>query len=270
MRRSKGSVLVALAIAGTISALAYPICYSYPHRNDAVSAAVLTGETVNTQWGPLTPADRDLMVRVRLAGLWELPAGQQALERATSPAMKEAANHLIVGHADLDERVRIIAGKLGVTLPNQPNADQRGWLDQMTAAKGEEYNKMWANLLRSAHGKIFPAIAAVRNTTRNTLVRQLASDANQTVLDHITVLERTGEIDFEEIANNSVTGTASPTGPPPPVPGQAAPTPPAVEPLTNPDLRSKPSPTTPDLIPTGRPSPEELIDDQGEPLVAVQ
>ncbi|GAA3786515.1 DUF4142 domain-containing protein [Streptomyces phyllanthi] len=272
MRRSKGSVLVALAIAGTLGALAYPVVYSYPNRNAAAdaAAAALQGETVTTQWGPLTPADKDLIIRVRLAGLWELPAGQQALERATSPAMKEAANHLIVGHNDLDKRVRIIAAKLGVTLPNQPNADQQGWLDQMTAASDAEYPQVWAQLLRSAHGKIFPAIATVRNQTRNTLVRQLASDANQTVLDHITILEKTGAVDFEEIANGSVSGTASPSGPPPPVPGQLAPSAPAARPSTNPDVQSTPSPTTPGLIPTGRPDPEELNDDQGEPAVAGQ
>jgi putative membrane protein len=268
LRRSKGSVLVAVAVVGTISAVAYPVFYSYPNRNAAAAAAVPTGDTVTTQWGPLTPADRDLLIRVRLAGLWELPAGQQALERSGSKSVREAADHLIVGHGDLDKRSRVIAAKLGVELPNQPTAEQQGWLDQMTAAKTEaEYNKTWANLLRAAHGKIFPAIASVRNSTRNTLIRQLASDANQTVLDHITVLEGTGEVDFETIANNSVSGTASPTGPPPPVPGQLPPAAPAAEPSTNPRVSSVPSPTTPGLVPTGRPDPEELNKEQGEPVV---
>jgi putative membrane protein len=257
-----------LAIVGTISAVAYPVFYSYPNRNATAAAAVPTGDTVTTQWGPLTPADRDLIIRVRLAGLWELPAGQQALERSGSKSVREAADHLIVGHTDLDKRVRIIAAKLGVELPNQPNADQQGWLDQMTAAKTEaEYNKTWANLLRAAHGKIFPAIATVRNSTRNTLVRQLASDANQTVLDHITILEKTGEVDFDTIANNSVSGTASPTGPPPPVAGVQPPAAPAAEPSTNPDVKSTPSPTTPGVVNTNRPDPEEINEDQGEPQI---
>ncbi|MDX3629068.1 DUF4142 domain-containing protein [Streptomyces europaeiscabiei] len=267
MRRSKGSVLVALAIAGTLTAVAYPIFYSYPNRN-ATAAAALTGDTVTTQWGPLTPGDRDLLIRVRLAGLWELPAGQQALERSGSKSVREAADHLIVGHADLDKRSRVIAAKLGVELPNQPTAEQQGFLDQMTAAKTEaEYNKVWANLLRTAHGKIFPAIASVRNSTRNTLIRQLASDANQTVLDHITILEGTGEVDFATIANNSVSGTASPSGPPPPAPGQVPPAAPPAVPSTNPDLKSTPSPFPSNQVPTGRPDPEEINKDQGEPAV---
>src|SRR5215211_3870626 len=30
---------------------------------------------VQTRFGPLTPADRDFLIKVRLAGLWEGPAG---------------------------------------------------------------------------------------------------------------------------------------------------------------------------------------------------
>lgn len=81
---------------------------------------------MNTQWGPLTAADRDLIVRVRLAGLWELPAAQHAIERAPSRAIKKAGDHLIVGHTDLDKRMRIVTARLGVELPNQPNEQQQG------------------------------------------------------------------------------------------------------------------------------------------------
>lgn len=102
-------------------------------------------------------------------------------------------------------------------LPNQPNAQQQGWLQELTEASGDTYQRKFVNLLRVAHGKVFSVIAQVRDSTRNTLIRQLASDANQTVLDHITMLEATGLVDFDDIANGgAATATASPTGPPPP------------------------------------------------------
>lgn len=159
---------------------------------------------MNTQWGPLTASDRDLIMRVRLAGLWELPAAEKAMARSKSPQVKEAADHLIVGHKDLDERVRAVASQLGMELPNVPNEQQQGFLQQMDNATDDQFDRVWANLLRSAHGKIFPAIGTIRNQTENTLVRQLASDTNQTVLDHITMLEKTGQVDFDAIANGTI------------------------------------------------------------------
>lgn len=258
LRRINGSALVIAALVATVGALAFPV-WSYADRSGTGAANVAAG-TVNTRWGPLTAADRDLIVRVRLAGLWELPAGQQAIERAPTKAIKEAGDHLIVGHTDLDKRVRIVAAQLNVELPNQPNAQQQGWLQELTAASGKEYEYKFANLLRSAHGKIFPAIGAVRNSTRNTLVRQLASDANLTVLDHITMLEKTGNVDFDAIAAAAAaTTTASPTGPPAPTIGASAASAPPVQPGNGVDVSSSPSalPTAGADINTSRPDPKD-------------
>ncbi|MFE7169069.1 DUF4142 domain-containing protein [Streptomyces sp. NPDC057616] len=254
--RINGSALLGAALVATLGVLVFPV-WQYADRLGTGQANVAAG-TVNTEWGPLTAADRDLIVRVRLAGLWELPAGQQAIERAPSRAIREAGDHLVVGHTDLDKRVRIVAARLGVPLPNQPNEQQQGWLRQMDAATGTAYEYTFVNLLRSAHGKIFPAIGTVRNTTRNSLVRQLASDANQTVLDHITILEKTGRVDFDAIANDAVSGTtASPTGPPAPVPGQVAPSAPAAEGGGDIRTTSRPSPGAPGTVNTDRPDPAD-------------
>ncbi|MER6997063.1 DUF4142 domain-containing protein [Streptomyces sp. NPDC000410] len=215
MRRINGTALIIAALVVTVGALAFPV-WSYADRS-GTGQANLNASSVATQWGPLSATDRDFLVKVRLAGLWELPAGQQAIERAPSQAIKDAGDHLVVGHTDLDERARNVAAKLSVELPNQPTEQQQGWLRELSAASGREYEWKFANLLRMAHGKVFALIAQVRHTTRNTLIRQLASDANQTVLDHITMLEGTGMVDFDAIANDAAgLATASPTGPPPP------------------------------------------------------
>ncbi|MEU0970473.1 DUF4142 domain-containing protein [Streptomyces sp. NPDC005917] len=258
MRRFNGAALVLVALATTVGALAYPV-WSYADRSGTGQANLAAG-TVATQWGPLSAADRDLVVRVRPAGLWELPAGQQAIERAPSAAIKEAGDHLIVGHTDLDRRVRVVAAQLGVELPNVPNEQQQGWLQEMSAATGTQYEYKFVNLLRAGHGKIFPAIGAVRNTTRNSLVRQLASDTNQTVLDHITVLEKTGKVDFDAIANEIANSTtASPTGPAAPVPGQVAPSAPAAQADSDMRATSRPSPGAPGTVNTARPEPVDSV-----------
>lgn len=254
MRRVNGTALIIAALVATLGAIAFPV-WSYADRSGTGEANLAAG-TVPTRWGPLSAADRDLLVKVRLAGLWEIPAGQQAVERAPTEAVKEAGDHLIVGHTDLDKRVRSAASQLGVELPNQPTAQQQGWLDELTEASGETYQRTFANLLRVSHGKVFSVIAQVRDTTRNSLVRQLATDSNQTVLDHITMLEATGLVDFDDIANGAAAGaTASPTGPPPPsgaVPPEAPPAAPEGEVATT----SRPSPGPPGSIDTGRPEPQ--------------
>ncbi|MCH0538983.1 DUF4142 domain-containing protein [Streptomyces sp. MUM 203J] len=251
MRRINGTALIIAALVATVLALAFPV-WKYADRS-GTGEANLAASSVSTQWGPLSATDRDFLVKVRLAGLWELPAGQQAMERAPTQAIKDAGDHLVVGHSDLDQRARDVAAKLGVELPNQPTEQQQGWLRELSAAQGEEYERKFANILRDSHGKVFGLIAKVRHTTRNTLIRQLASDANQTVLDHITMLEATGMVDFDTIANDAAgRSTASPSGPPAPN-GNLPPAPTPVVPQGQ--VTSEPStrPGPPTAINTSRP-----------------
>ncbi|WP_181009582.1 DUF4142 domain-containing protein [Streptomyces sp. SM11] len=243
MRRINGTALIIAALVATLGALAFPM-WSYADRS-GTGEANLNASSVATQWGPLSATDRDFLVKVRLAGLWELPAGQQAIERAPSEATKAAGDHLVVGHADLDRRARDVAAKLGVELPNQPTAQQQGWLRELTAATGDAYERKFANILRVSHGKVFGLIAQVRHTTRNTLIRQLASDANQTVLDHITMLEGTGLVDFDAMAREAAGGsTASPSGPSMPRNGQVPLPPVPATPTGDQSFTSRPVPPT--------------------------
>ncbi|MCM2429983.1 DUF4142 domain-containing protein [Streptomyces sp. RKAG337] len=211
-RYTTGTVLVIGALAVTLVALLIPM-QKFGGQNSAAAAPPFTDDglgIVNTQYGPLTPLDRDFVRRVRLAGLWEGPAGHQAQQRGTQESVRTAGLHLIDGHAELDARVLQVGQALHIDLPNQPNSDQQGWLAQMDAATGAQYDRIWVNLLRRAHGKVFALVAQVRGQTRNSMVRSLASRANTVVLDHISVLEETGLVDFGALAD----GASSPSGKP--------------------------------------------------------
>ncbi|MFE9477415.1 DUF4142 domain-containing protein [Streptomyces spororaveus] len=204
-RYTIGSGLVITALALTLIALLIPV-NSFGSRPAAAVGGPAGdddgGGTLSTAYGPLTAADRDFIRKVRLAGLWELPAGRQAQQRGSRPAIKTAGQHLIDGHTELDRQVIQVGQALGVDLPNQPSAQQQDWLGQMNRARGEEYERLFAQLLRAAHGKVFALVAQIRGQTKNSMVRALATSANNTVLDHITVLEDTGLVDFDALSNN--------------------------------------------------------------------
>ncbi|GAA4941287.1 DUF4142 domain-containing protein [Actinoplanes utahensis] len=146
--------------------------------------------------GALSAADKDFVVKVRLAGLWEIPAGEMAQEKTTTARIKQIGSSIADQHRALDELTRNAAKKLKISLPNEPNSDQQGWLDEMEAAQGEEFDAIYIDRLRAAHGKIFPAIASIRSGTRNDTVRKLAQQANQFVMTHMTLLESSGIVDF--------------------------------------------------------------------------
>ncbi|MEU2925637.1 DUF4142 domain-containing protein [Streptomyces sp. NPDC007251] len=206
------------AMAMTLAALAYPSMLGLSKATTAQDRVIAT-----TQWGPLTEQDRDFVVKVRAAGLWEYPVGQMGLQKGTTPGVITASKHLIDGHAALDTTCRKIAPLLNITLPNLASPQQQGFVSQLKADSGKKFDTDFANILRMTHGAIFNAIAKIRSTTKNSLVRALADQANDTVLDHMTVMEKTGLVDFDQTLFQQTTPPKLPASdltPPPPAAGQ--------------------------------------------------
>ncbi|HEU4425956.1 MAG TPA: DUF4142 domain-containing protein [Pilimelia sp.] len=147
----------------------------------------------------LGAADMALLNGVRLAGLWEIPAGQMAAEKGSKQRVREVGAEISKQHVRLDELAVEAANKLGVQLPTEPNADQKKWLDEMQRSSGQRFDRIFVDRLRAAHGVIFPVIGAVRAGTRNAVVRQLAQDANEFVMTHMTLLESTGLVRYSDL-----------------------------------------------------------------------
>lgn len=162
---------------------------------DGVSSTGAGAAGTRTKWGPLTAADRDLLIQIRQAWLWELPAAQQATKRAQSGSVKSAARQLAAQRADLDEEVRGVAAGLHVTVPGQPGAQQRTWMTELSSARGAEYDRLFVNRIRAAQSKTLALAAQVRASTRNSLIRQFAQRAVDTVMSHMALLEHTGLVD---------------------------------------------------------------------------
>ena len=217
-RKAAGTLFVGGALAMTLGSLLYPAMLGVQKVSSAPQRVI-----ANPGTGRLTEADRDFVVKVRSAGLWEYPVGRLALRKGTTKAVKTAGEHLIDGDASLDAASRRVASQLDITLPNQPSPQQQGFVATLKADSRKQFDTDMATILRATEGQILSTIASVRTTTKNSLVRALADQANNTVLDHITVLEKTGLVDFDRVLLQETTAPkllAQDMTPPPPVAGQ--------------------------------------------------
>ena len=168
-----------------------------------------TSGVVATQWGPLSPADRDLLMKVRQAGLWEMPTGQQLQQQASNPAVRDVGAKLSAEHAELDQKVRDTADKLGVPLPASPSAQQMGWMKEIASKSGSDFDRTAVQRLREAHGIVLPIIAEVRISTRNDMVRKFAAESQEYVTRHITYLESTGLVNYAALPEQASPGLLS-------------------------------------------------------------
>ena len=146
--------------------------------------------------GSVSAADRDFVSKVRLAGLWEIPAGNMAQEKSDNPRIVNIGKSIAEQHVELDRLTREAAAKLRIAIPAEPNPEQQSWLNEMKAANSTDFDQIYIDRLRAAHGKIFPAIANIRAGTRSDVIRRLAQQTNQFVMTHLTLLESSGLVDY--------------------------------------------------------------------------
>ncbi len=191
-------IAAAVALMAVVAAVSVWLAQRNSSADESVSANLpLSGtaqaaapQTSNT--GPLSALDKLFLTKVRQAGLWEMPAGRLAQTHASSEAIKRAGMHLLEGHSKLDQLDREDSEALNVPIPDQASAEQQGWVEQLKNARGHAFDQLFVDLLRASHGKIFITIGEVRASTKNDLVRRLATQTNNTVQDHMDVLEDTG------------------------------------------------------------------------------
>ncbi|HEY0535150.1 MAG TPA: DUF4142 domain-containing protein [Actinoplanes sp.] len=168
----------------------------------AAAALVMSSAPAHAEGtGPaqLNAADMTLLNGVRQAGLWEMPAGQMAAQKGTTPKIRQVGSAIATQHAQLDQLTTDAANKLGVTLPTTPTTQQQGFLNQLQAAKGIQFDQMFVTFLRGTHGFIFPIIGAVRSSTRNPVIRELADQATIFVMHHMQMLESTGLVQYAKL-----------------------------------------------------------------------
>ncbi|WP_216205404.1 DUF4142 domain-containing protein [Amycolatopsis aidingensis] len=162
---------------------------------------------------PLSDTDVELLVKVRQAGLWEMPSSNWARSQGSNQRVREIGLILLVDHGRLDSAVRTVADRFGVELPDRPNVKQQDWLNEMRdAGSPAEFDRIYANRLRLAHGKVLTYVANVRAGSRNETVRAFANSGNTAVLRHINLLESTGLVDYEELPAPVLDASATAAG----------------------------------------------------------
>ena len=173
----------------------------------AATAPADGGVTLQTEEPALTDLERAFLAQVRLAGLWEIPAGKMAMEKGESPRVRQIGQMIASQHVRLDAQVKAAAKEVGVPLPDRPTGPQTRWLHEMEGAHGAAFDSIFVMRLRNAHGKIFPVIAGVRASTHNDVIRKMAQSANNFVLTHLTLLESTGLVLYDEVAKAEAPAT---------------------------------------------------------------
>ncbi|MFI7675835.1 DUF4142 domain-containing protein [Actinophytocola sp. NPDC049390] len=163
---------------------------SLPSSAGGASPAAQPDDDEEATTGPVT--DEAFLISVRQTSLLAIPAGRQAQEQADNAELRDIGRGLADDLETLDDEAGALATRLELTLPDQANARQQGWLDQLDGLSGADYELAFVNRLRGALGEVFLVAAHARAGSWDDGVRAFASLVNDVVDGHMTDLDNTG------------------------------------------------------------------------------
>jgi predicted outer membrane protein len=159
----------------------------------AIAALVVSSAPAHAEGvGQLNAADMTLLIGLRQAALWEIPAARSAAEKGSTGKIRQAGQKLAAAQSQLDQQTVDVIGRLGATVHPALTAEQQGLLNQLQSTAGSEFDRLFVNSLRNGYGFLYTIIGEVRSSTRVAPIRELADQANVSFLSYLETLESTG------------------------------------------------------------------------------
>jgi predicted outer membrane protein len=184
------SPLIRRAVVGAVAAIVSLVVSSAPAHADETSQ--------------LNEADMTLLIGLRQAAGWEIPAAKAAAEKGSTPKIRQAGQKLADEQSQLDRQTVDVIKKLGATVQVPPTAEQDSVLNKLQSAAGRQFDQLFVNSLRNGYGFLYTIIGEVRASTRTTLIRQLADQANVSFLTYMQALEGTGMVQNQDLASAAI------------------------------------------------------------------
>ncbi|MFI6858262.1 DUF4142 domain-containing protein [Streptomyces sp. NPDC050416] len=156
----------------------------------AVMAVALFGISVPYAFAAEISAQDELfMMQAHQGNLAEIAAGQDAQKNATTSCVKNVGAVLVRDHSKLDWDLKMLAGKLNVTLPGSPSAEQKKELAAVQAKAGSPaYDAAWLTTQDAAHRKTLALIDQELKGGKNAEVKAAARSARPVVAMHLDMV----------------------------------------------------------------------------------
>ena len=163
-------------------------CQTNPNQtttnaNSGINANA-TAQTSPVTTAPAKRGDNGFVNTVAMDGLAEVELGHLAMQKAKNPEVKQFAQRMVADHSKANVELKQLVSTKNVTLPAEPNAQQKADKDRLSKLSGAEFDRQYMSLMANAHDK---AIAAFEDEARDgneTDVKTWATKTLPTLKEH--------------------------------------------------------------------------------------
>lgn len=155
------------------------------------AAALLGAIPVLAQNGKASTADKHFVKWAIETNNAEIGAAQLALKRTTSDDVREFAERMIHDHTMLNEQMKPVATKLGVSVaPGQVDQHQQKLADALKMLRGPAFDRKYIPAMVKGHTKALHKIQHEIATTHDMLVKDAAQRAEPVIQQHLDLAKK--------------------------------------------------------------------------------
>ncbi len=162
---------------GIAAALCAPLQYSFAADDDASMAKP-------------TAAEKAFMKKAADGGMTEVEMGKIAAEKGGSEAVKDFGNQMVKDHGNMNDKLKELAGKMNVTLPEKVSAKHQAAVEKMSALSGAAFDNAYVPMMVKDHKKDIAEFEAAQKMVKNEDLKDFIGNGLETMKDHLEKIQK--------------------------------------------------------------------------------
>jgi len=157
--------------------------------------------------------DQTMMRDIAYSNISEIAAGKLALEKSQSDDVKRFAQKMIDDHTKAQQELQALADGKGVKLPTEPDAKHKALSKELSALKGEAFDKTYLKQGGlNDHQKTHKLLARVQDKAKDPELKAYAAKTITAVDQHLTMAQEAAAKHGMGNSKANMTGAATDNG----------------------------------------------------------
>jgi putative membrane protein len=130
-------------------------------------------------------SDDKAFVKHAAEGGWaEIEMGKLAEQKASSPEVKQFGPRMVVDHTKLNEDMKPVAMKMGVSVPTSPSVAEKAKYEELKMKSGPAFDKAYMKAMVEDHQKDLDEFNTEYNNTKYEPLKMTVGKGKSVIAEH--------------------------------------------------------------------------------------
>lgn len=138
-----------------------------------------------------TPEDKVFVTTAGMAGLYEVQAGNLALQKAESAGVRAFAQRMITDHGKANAELAQLATAKGLALPAELEGEHEKAVEHLNTLSGAEFDKAYMQHMLGDHQKDIAEFEKASTSATDADIKAFATKTLPVLREHLTLAQQT-------------------------------------------------------------------------------